>query len=71
MMGHKVCSYGEIWLIIPKLSLLPFLSGALGLHIKFCNNSEIKIRRGNRNNQETYFSFLNLNIFCDLGLSCF
>ena len=22
MMGHKICFYGEIWLIIPKLSLL-------------------------------------------------
>ena len=29
MMGRKLCFYGEIWLIIPKLSLLPFLSGAL------------------------------------------
>ena len=25
MMGHKVCFYGEIWQIIPKLSLLPLL----------------------------------------------
>ena len=25
MMGHKICFYGEIWLIIPKLSLLPLL----------------------------------------------
>ena len=25
MMGHKVCFYGEILLIIPKLSLLPLL----------------------------------------------
>ena len=22
MMGHKICFYGEIWLIIPKLSML-------------------------------------------------
>ena len=22
MMGHKICFYGEIWTIIPKLSLL-------------------------------------------------
>ena len=29
MMGHKICFYGEIWLIIPKLSLLTFLSGAI------------------------------------------
>ena len=27
MKGHKICFYGEIWKIIPKLSLLPFLSG--------------------------------------------
>ena len=25
MMSHKICFYGEKWLIIPKLSLLPFL----------------------------------------------
>ena len=25
MMGHKTCFHGEIWLIIPKLSLLPLL----------------------------------------------
>ena len=25
MMGHKICFSGEIWLIIPKLSLLPLL----------------------------------------------
>ena len=25
MRGHKICFYGEIWLIIPKLSLLPLL----------------------------------------------
>ena len=24
MMGHKICVDGEIWLIIPKLSLLPW-----------------------------------------------
>ena len=23
MMGHKICFYEEIWIIIPKLSLLP------------------------------------------------
>ena len=23
MMGHKICFYGEIWLIIPKLLMLP------------------------------------------------
>ena len=25
MMGHKICFYGEIWLVIPKLSLLSLL----------------------------------------------
>ena len=25
MMGHKICLCGKIWLIIPKLSLLPLL----------------------------------------------
>ena len=25
MTGHKICFYGEIWLIIPKFSLLPLL----------------------------------------------
>ena len=29
MMGHKICLSTEIWIIIPKLSLLPLLSGAL------------------------------------------
>ena len=27
MMGHNISFYGEIWLIIPKLSMLPFLFG--------------------------------------------
>ena len=25
MIGHKICVYGEIWIIIPKLSLVPLL----------------------------------------------
>ena len=25
MMGHKICFYGEMWLIAPKFSLLPLL----------------------------------------------
>ena len=29
MRGHNICFYGEILKIIPKLSLLPFLSGVL------------------------------------------
>ena len=35
MMGHKTCSYGEILKIIPKLSLLPFLSGG-GRVVRWC-----------------------------------
>ena len=31
MMGHKICFYGKIWLIIPKLSLLPlFICSTVG-----------------------------------------
>ena len=29
MMGHKIGFYGEMWLIIPQLSILPLLPGAL------------------------------------------
>ena len=29
MMGHKMCFYGEIWLIIPKLTLLSLLQKAV------------------------------------------
>ena len=25
MMGHKICFYGKIWIIIPKSSLLPLI----------------------------------------------
>ena len=31
MMGHKICFYGQIRLIIPKLSLLPLLIWSTGL----------------------------------------
>ena len=30
MTGHNICFYGEIWLIIPKLSLLPLLNWSTG-----------------------------------------
>ena len=31
MMGHKICFNGEIWLIVPKLTLLPvFIVFVLG-----------------------------------------
>ena len=25
MRGHNICFYGEIWSVLPKLSMLPFL----------------------------------------------
>ena len=33
MMGHKICFHGEIWLVIPKLSLLPLNRSADPLDI--------------------------------------
>ena len=33
MMGHKICFYGEIWPIIPKLFLLPLLILSTVLHL--------------------------------------
>ena len=36
MMGHNICFYGEIWVIIPKLSLLPLLSGGGGQVVRWC-----------------------------------
>ena len=34
MMGHKICFYGEIALLIPKLSLLPLLIWSTDLFMK-------------------------------------
>ena len=34
MMGHKICFHGVKWLIIPKLSLLPFLIWSTGEGIR-------------------------------------
>ena len=31
MMGHKICFYGEVWIVIPKLSLLPLLIWCTGI----------------------------------------
>ena len=33
MMGHKICLYVEIWLIIPRLSLLPLLTWSIDYHL--------------------------------------
>ena len=30
MMGHKICCSGEIWIFIPKLSLLPLRTWCTG-----------------------------------------
>ena len=33
MMGHKICFYREMWLIIPKLSLLTLLIWSTGVAV--------------------------------------
>ena len=33
MMGHIICFYREMWLIIPKLSLLPLLIWSTGVAV--------------------------------------
>ena len=40
MMGHKICFYGEMWLIIPELSLLlPLIWSSVGpFHMLSCHN---------------------------------
>ena len=43
MMGHKICFHGEIWKIIPKLSLLPLLTWSTGQGFsKFSSTQSIK-----------------------------
>ena len=37
MMGHKICYYGEIWIIIPKLSSLPLHIWTTGLIFNLVN----------------------------------
>ena len=63
MMGHKICFYGIIWKIIPELSLLPFLSRALGisnnLNLKSVNQTALHSSRflvGNQVTEYIYFS---------------
>ena len=34
MMGYKICFYGEMWIIIPKLSLLLLLIWSTGSHVR-------------------------------------
>ena len=49
MVGHKICFYGEIWLIIPKLFLLPFLiwSTAIGTAVQRSMQFETEQDAGN------------------------
>ena len=46
MMGHKICFYGEIWLIIPKLSLLPLLICSTELNIVYIDDIHIVTSKG-------------------------
>ena len=66
MMGRKICFYGEIWLIIPKLSLLqcyPFVSGVSIYYICFSVGTsknatfEARIDRGNLLDGVNEFTF--------------
>ena len=38
MMGHKICLNGEIWQIIPKLSLLPLFIWSTDM--RFCHKMQ-------------------------------
>ena len=41
MMGHKICFYLEIWLIIPKLFLLPLLTWNIAMYFSYFTGAEI------------------------------
>ena len=49
MMGHKICFYEEIWVIIPKLSLLLLIwstvYGYMCMHVNVCLLRAVKERR--------------------------
>ena len=45
MKNHKICFYGEVWKIIPKLSLLPISSGALSNFTIFTSVSVLNGRQ--------------------------
>ena len=67
MMGHKTCFYEEIWVIIPKLSLLPLLiwSAELQLQITLVfqdNPGMILISQ-----PKDILRPFNQKIFCDLS----
>ena len=42
MLGHKICLYGEIWLISPRLSLLPLLISSTALDSSFYVSLKMK-----------------------------
>ena len=46
MMGHKVCFYGKIWIIIPDLSQLASLSGASSPHDQGISRGDFMHREG-------------------------
>ena len=72
MMGHNICFCRELWLIIPKLSLLPFLiwstEGSV-LHISPCCLSTVSVipgvlvSSGLAREELTAFVFQNLKKF--------
>ena len=43
MRGHKICFHGEIWIIIPKLSLLPLPIWSTDWIVHFQENGVDKI----------------------------
>ena len=75
MMGHKICFYGDIWQIIPKLSLLPLLiwSTDRGKGCKLANcvyspcsdqtAQVVQITRGNRDNLGLILQYTGLKAF--------
>ena len=56
MMGHKICFYGEIWIIIPKLFGYHFLSASL--RYKFSVWFKISSTNVSRETEHVFFSFL-------------
>ena len=55
MMGHKICFSGDLWTIIPKLSLLPFLIGALLCCGNIRDIAELQIQEGIEDNSKIIF----------------
>ena len=45
MEGHKICFAGEIWKIIPRLSLLPLFIWSFVLHLQIFFRDILRIQR--------------------------